>query len=192
MRRPASPASRDQPGGVRVLLRADRRRRDVAAVARRRKQREAAPARADLQHAIARAAGRARSQMPRSLLTCAASSESSASSNRPRTSTSGSGRETAGRTRCRDRSARGCCGGCPRASYRAASAPPLRPGAAPTTRHGGSFEQHAAIGEHQPHQRHQVRRRPDAVHVGVAERDLPAGDDAAEERERSWISRTAA
>ncbi len=45
---------RNQPGGVGVLFRADRRRGDVAAVARRGKQREAAPPRADLQHAIAR------------------------------------------------------------------------------------------------------------------------------------------
>ena len=41
--------------------------------------------------------------------------------------------------------------------------------------------EHAAVAQHQPRQRHQIRRRPVAVHEGLADADVAAGERPPEE-----------
>ena len=181
MRDPASPSRRPPLADVTVLLVADRRGRHAAAVARRRPHGEPAPPAADLEHVIGgrelqrpadaidllglrlleRIGGRLEvaARIHQQLGVEEQAEELVAEVVVPVDVPAAAGRGScrAGGARCRP------------------------PAGAARPRRGSGPSSNATVAQHQPRQRHQIRRRPVAVHEGLADADVAAGERAQEE-----------
>ena len=179
MRRPASPARAMPSATWSCCSRADRRRRHAAAIVGRSKEREAAPAAADLQHVIVRTERQLVADCPqlvdlRRLERVVRGLEHRAGVHQSRVEKQPE--ELVAQVVVFVNVAA--------AARRRVVAPAVRQAlerARNPRRHRRQRPDDVAVGEHEADEADEVRRRPVPIHVGIAKADLATGDHPPEE-----------